>query len=418
MIAVRILSALVGLVLTLGTLGSVIRTVIVPRAVSSRLSAALAWVVQGTATFVARTRSDYKERDGILAQGAPMFLVLRLVVWIGLLVLGYSLLFWASGGGDYSEAIRLSTSSILPLGLTRASTGLDTAIAFLESASGVIVVALQISYLPTLYSSFNRRETLVTMLDSSSGSPPWGPEILARHALIDNLDHLSDLYKDWEAWAADIAESHSSYSTLLYFRSPDPRTSWILALLACMDAAAIHLALNPLTAPPSTRPFLRMGVVCLRSLSKVSNLPYSQDPRPDDPIALTYEDFEFGLQRVLDVGWEAERSGQAAWPHFHGWRVNYESMAYQLASLVDAPPGPWSGTRRGTLESSIVPLRPPHRAPTEEQAKLLRVTQARRSHRAARKGSPAAGAVSLQKKTVDKAEDPNKPGEKTAAAGR
>jgi hypothetical protein len=254
-------------------------------------------------------------------------------------------------------------------------------------------------------------------LDSSSGSPPWGPEILARHALIDNLDHLTDLYKDWEAWAADIAESHSSYSTLLYFRSPDPRTSWILALLACMDAAAIHLALNPLTAPPSTRPFLRMGVVCLRSLSKVSNLPYSQDPRPDDPIALTYEDFEFGLQRVLDVGWEAERSGQAAWPHFHGWRVNYESMAYQLASLVDAPPGPWSGTRRGTLESSIVPLRPPHRAPPEEQAKLLRVTQARRSHRAAQKGSPSA-AVSLQKKTVEKAESPDKPGEKTAASGR
>jgi len=237
MIAVRIVSALVGLVLTLGTLGSVIRTVIVPRAVSSRLSAALAWAVQGTATFLARTRSDYKERDGILAQGAPMFLVLRLVVWIGLLVLGYSLLFWASSGADYSEAIRLSTSSILPLGLTRAQTGLDTAIAFLESASGVIVVALQISYLPTLYGSFNRRETLVTMLDSSSGSPPWGPEILARHALIDNLDHLSDLYKDWEEWAADIAESHSSYATLLYFRSPDPRTSWILALLACMDAA-------------------------------------------------------------------------------------------------------------------------------------------------------------------------------------
>jgi hypothetical protein len=417
MIAVRILSAIVGLVLTVGTLGSVIRTVIVPRAVSSRLSAVLAWVVQGTATFLARMRSDYKERDAILAQGAPIFLVLRLVVWIGLLVLGFSLLFWATSGAAYAEAIRLSASSILPLGLTRARTGLDTGIAFMESASGVIVVALQISYLPTLYSSFNRRETLVTMLDSSSGSPPWGPEILARHALIDNLDHLTDLYRDWEAWAADIAESHSSYATLLYFRSPDPRTSWILALLSCMDAAAMHLALNPLTAPPSARPFLRMGVVCLRRLSRVTDLPYSQDPRPDDPIALTYEDFEFGVQRVLDVGWEAERSGQSAWPHFHGWRANYESMAYQLASLIDAPPGPWSGTRRGTLESSIVPLRPPHRAPPEEQAKLLRVTQARRSHRAAQKGAPSAG-VALQKKTVDQPAGPDTAAGKTAVSGR
>ncbi|MGH7693143.1 MAG: hypothetical protein ACREOA_10585, partial [Candidatus Dormibacteria bacterium] len=209
MLAVRLLVVLVGLSLTLGTLGSVIRTVIVPRAVSSRLSSLVASLVQGATAFAARTRSDYMVRDGILAQGAPLFLVLRLVVWIGLLVLGFSLLFWGSGTVDYASAIRLSASSILPLGIARASTGMETAIAFLETASGVIVVALQISYLPTLYSSFNKRETLVTMLDSSSGSPPWGPEILARHALIDNLEHLSALYREWEAWAADIAESHT-----------------------------------------------------------------------------------------------------------------------------------------------------------------------------------------------------------------
>ncbi|MGC2192996.1 MAG: hypothetical protein WA751_11770 [Candidatus Dormiibacterota bacterium] len=389
MIVLRLLSVLVGLFLTLGTLGSVIRTVIVPRAVSSRLSTVVAAAVQGAAVFVARTRSDYMARDGILAQGAPLFLVLRLVVWIGLLVAGFSLLFWGSGVGDYAEAIRLSASSILPLGIARAETGLDTAIAFVETASGVIVVALQISYLPTLYSSFNKRETLVTMLDSSSGSPPWGPEILARHAMIDNLDHLAELYRSWEQWAADIAESHTSYTTLLYFRSPEPRTSWTLALLACMDAAAMHLSLNPLTAPASARPFLRMGVVCLRSLSRVTGFTVKADPRPDDPIELTFEEFQYGVNRVLKVGWEAERTAEEAWPHFRGWRVNYESPAYHLATLVDAPPGPWSGTRKGRLESSLVPVRPPHRAPKEELANLLQVTQQRRAHRATAKRTPA-----------------------------
>ncbi len=394
MLAVRLLVVLVGLSLTLGTLGSVIRTVIVPRAVSSRLSSLVASLVQGATAFAARTRSDYMVRDGILAQGAPLFLVLRLVVWIGLLVLGYSLLFWGSGTVDYASAIRLSASSILPLGIARASTGMETAIAFLETASGVIVVALQISYLPTLYSSFNKRETLVTMLDSSSGSPPWGPEILARHALIDNLEHLSALYREWEAWAADIAESHTSYTTLLYFRSPEPRTSWILALLACLDAAAMELALNPLTAPPSSRPFLRMGVVCLRSLSRVTGFAYPSDPRPEDPIELTFEEFQYGVTRVLAVGWQAERSAEEAWPHFQGWRVNYESMAYFLASLVDAPPGPWSGRRQGRLEASLVPVRPPHRAPSKEQQDLLQTTQRRRARRASSNQAPLAEASS------------------------
>lgn len=399
MIALRLISVLAGLFLTVGTLGSVIRTVIVPRAVASRLSAVVASVVQGATTFAARTRSDYLVRDEILAQGAPLFLVLRLVVWIGFLVLGFSLLFWGSSSQDYASAIRLSASSILPLGLARAESGLTTAIAFLESASGVIVVALQISYLPTLYSSFNRRETLVTMLDSSSGSPPWGPEILARHALIDNQEHLADLYKSWEQWAADLAESHTSYTTLLYFRSPEPRTSWILALLACLDAAALHLGLNPLTAPASARPFLRMGIVCLRSLSRVTGLPFAADPRPDDPIELTFEEFQYGVKRVLAVGWESERNAEEAWPHFRGWRVNYESMAYHLAKLVDAPPGPWSGPRQGRLESSLVPVRPPHRAPSPERDNLLKVTRQRRAHRAAQKGARVSGAPIPEKKS-------------------
>ncbi len=397
MIAVRLLSLLVGFLVTVGTLGSVIRTVIVPRPVSSRLSTLVASVVQGITGLAARTRSDYMARDAILAQGAPLFLVLRLVVWIGLLVAGFSLLFWGSSSGNFADAIRLSASSILPLGIARAGSGADTAIAFLESASGVIVVALQISYLPTLYSSFNRRETLVTMLDSSSGSPPWGPEILARHALIDNLDHLADLYRNWEQWSADIAESHTSYTTLLYFRSPEPRTSWILALLACMDAAALQLSLNPLTAPASARPFLRMGVVCLRSLARVTGFAYQADPHPDDPIQISFEEFQYGVNRVLKVGWEAERSTEDAWPHFRGWRVNYESVSYHLANLIDAPPGPWSGTRQGRLESSLVPARPPHRAPSKEMQNLLEVTQKRRAHRAARKRTP----VRVEDPTID-----------------
>ncbi len=383
MLALRVLLLLAGLILVLGTLGSVIRTVIVPRATPSRLSAAVAAAVQGAAALLARTRGDYMARDGILAQAAPLFLVLRLVIWIGLLVAGFAALLWAADGSSVASALRLSASSILPLGLARASSGLTTGIVFLEAASGVIVVALQISYLPTLYSSFNRRETLVTMLNSSSGSPPWGPEILARHALIDNLDNLTQLYHDWEQWAADLAESHTTYTTLLYFRSPEPRTSWILALLACMDAAALQLALDPLSAPAAARPFIRMAIVCLRSLARVTGIPFNPDPLPGDPIELTMEEFEYGVARMTAVGWEPERTVAVAWPEFRGWRVNYESVAYALAALIDAPPGPWAGRRRGKLQSSMVPMRPPHRTPTGEGGRVLEVTRRRRARRTA-----------------------------------
>ena len=49
----------------------------------------------------------------------------------------------------------------------------------LDVAAGaiwVVVVALQIAYLPALYAAFSQREGLVAMLESRAGLPAWGPE--------------------------------------------------------------------------------------------------------------------------------------------------------------------------------------------------------------------------------------------------
>ena len=49
----------------------------------------------------------------------------------------------------------------------------------LAGASGLVLVAMLIAYLPVLYAAFNRREIQVTTLEALAGSPPWGPELLA-----------------------------------------------------------------------------------------------------------------------------------------------------------------------------------------------------------------------------------------------
>jgi hypothetical protein len=43
-----------------------------------------------------------------------------------------------------------------------------------------VTATLQIAYLPTLYSAFNRRENEVALLNARAGTPSWGPELLAR----------------------------------------------------------------------------------------------------------------------------------------------------------------------------------------------------------------------------------------------
>src|SRR5262249_42380182 len=82
-----------------------------------------------------------------------------------------------------------------------------------------------------------------------AGVPSWGPELLARthYALgsgVSTIDTLPDLYDRWERWAADIAESHTSYLPLVRFRSPRPLSSWVIALLAVLDSAALILTLS------------------------------------------------------------------------------------------------------------------------------------------------------------------------------
>jgi hypothetical protein len=252
------------------------------------------------------------------------------------------------------------------------------------------IVALQIAYLPVLYGAFNRREVLVTLLDSRAGSPAWGPELLARHELVDNVHNLGILYQRWEEWAADVAETHASYPVLLWFRSPHPYRSWVIGLLAVLDAAAMQLATQPLHAPSEARAFLRMGYVCLRDLARVVGLSFDSDPKPDDPVQLSEENFQDALHHLADVGWPMERDAASAWIHFRGWRVNYESLAYRLADAVNAPPALWAGPRRNLPPRLQPPERPPHREPSVEVQRLRKLTAKRRSSRDA---SPASDRV-------------------------
>ena len=82
-------------------------------------------------------------------------------------------------------------------------------------------------------------------------------------------DALGSFYRDWEGWAAEVAESHTTHPVLVLFRSPEPGFSWVLSLLAVLDAAAMHLSIAPGSAPSEARLCLRMGFTALRRLASI-----------------------------------------------------------------------------------------------------------------------------------------------------
>jgi hypothetical protein len=285
------------------------------------------------------------------------------VTWLASLYIGYALVLWPLKQGGFPLALEESGSSIFTLGFVRPAGPAPSAVVFLAAASGLALVAMLIAYLPVLYAAFNRREIQVTTLEALAGAPAWGPELLARQALIGDVAYLPKVYERWTEWAADISESHTSYRTLIYFRSPDPQASWWLSLLAVLDAAALHLAFNPSSAPPEARPLLRVGYITMRKLARGAGIPVNEDPRPNDPLVLTRQEFDDAVEHMRDAGWQFERSADDAWPHFHGWRVNYEAAAYGLACFLDLPPALWSGDRPQHRSPPQLPTRPPHREP-------------------------------------------------------
>jgi hypothetical protein len=361
----RWVGAAVGLVLIAVAGSSVIGTLMVPRPAGGRLTPWVDRLVNGSFRTLTRPIADYKHRDRVLASQAAALLVCQLIAWLGIFYVGFSLLVWPFTKGGLTQAFDAlwSDSDSTVYGAT------EHAIQYCTALTGLVTVTLQIAYLPTLYSAFNRRETEVALLNARAGIPSWGPELLARthYALgsgASTVDTLPDLYRQWERWAADVAESHTTYLPLVRFRSPRPLSSWVTALLAVLDSAALYLALSPKAAPSvAARLCLRGGFGCFSEVARGMGLRVPGAPDPSQGISISYDEYLEAVGRMNAVDFPIERDPADAWPDFVGWRVNYEQVAYAIAFAVDAPPALWSGPRRHPTPA-IPPIRPaPGRPP-------------------------------------------------------
>ena len=294
---------------------------------------------------------DFRRRDRLLSVQAAAILLGQLVAWLGAVYLGFALLLWPFEARGAAAAFIAAGSSLFTLGFDVPPGTAPSVVVFLAAATGLVVLTLQIAYLPTLYAAFNRRETDVALLNSRAGVPSWGPELLARthYALgsgVSTIDTMPDLYAQWERWAADVAESHTTYLPLVRFRSPRPLSSWVTALLAVMDSAAMFLALSPKAAPVvPARLCLRSGLECFGRIARAMGFDIPEEADPNGQISLTYEEFLAAVDRLKEVDFPLERDPADAWPDFVGWRLNYEEAAYAVAYAVDAVHAMWSGPR-------------------------------------------------------------------------
>ncbi|HKU11888.1 MAG TPA: hypothetical protein VJQ61_11780 [Sinomonas sp.] len=343
-----------GACIVIGTAMSILGALVVPRRVKSWVTAVLDALLDRAFFVALRGVESFERRDRVLGWQAPLTLVVRLTAWMGMLVLGFALLMLPATAGDLGAALEDAGSSVFTLGFAVPHGGGGQVVAYLAGFAGMAVIGLQIGYLPTVYASFNRRETEVSLLVARAGTPAWGPEILLRtHWGTGNSDSgpvLSELFVRWERWTAEVAESHATYTTLLRLRSPRTNSHWLTSLIAIMDAAALHLALAPNSDPKITaRLMLRIGFETLNDMARAAKLQVpdlAQASADTTPISISFEQFAEAAESLRSVGYPVTESDEEAWPHFRGWRVNYDRAALALCRELDAPPSMWTGPRR------------------------------------------------------------------------
>lgn len=329
------------------TLKSAIRTFVLPRGENTWLTRN---VFRGTQYLFRRGRFNaltYEQRDKRMALFAPTTLLILPLVWMMLIMFGFSGIFFALGIEPYKDALVMSGSSLMTLGtIPFVEDNLPlTLLEFLEAAIGMGVMALLISYLPTMYSAFSQREGIVSMLEVRAGKPPSVETFITRLHGIQGLDDLTEMWSTYEQWFTTIEETHTSLAPLIFFRSPDPQRSWVTATGAILDTAAFMLSSVDVPNDPQAALCLRAGFLTLRSIADFFGIEYNDDPQPEDLISIDRLEFEEVYDTLFEVGVPLNPDRDYCWEHYKGWRVNYDDTLLQLATLTMAPYAPWSSDR-------------------------------------------------------------------------
>jgi hypothetical protein len=291
-----------------------------------------------------------------MALYGPIGLLSLPFAWLVLVLAGYTGMFWGLGAGGLRHTFELSGSSLFTFGFVTPGGLPETVLAFSEAIFGVGLLALLISFLPSIYAAFSRREQLVALLEVRAGNPPSVFQLLKRFYIIHGLDRLSPMFARWEEWFADVEETHTSQAAIVFFRSPLPNRSWLTSAGAVLDSASFAASSLDRARDAQAELCVRSGYLCLRRIATFFAIPYNPDPSPDDPISIDRSEYDEVYDQLAAVGVPLKADRDQAWRDFKGWRVNYDTVLVALTRVIMAPPAPWSSDRVSKLQ-----LQMPHR---------------------------------------------------------
>ena len=343
-----IFATIAGIVVILAVLLDAFETVVLPRRVRRQFRITV-WFYRNTWIPWRKITSLIKSpgrRENFLGYFGPLSLLFLLALWACGLIFGFALLQHGAGehimlGNEpvtFGRVIYLSGSTFFTLGYgdITPTSPIARALAVLEAGMGFGFLGVVIGYLPTIYSSFSRREIEISLLDARAGSPPTAAELLARFGCCPQEGVLDEVFRDWERWAAELLESHISYPALSFFRSQHNNQSWLGALTMILDASALIMAGIDGIRDEQANLTFAVARHAMVDLAQVFNAHYD----PQAPDRLGQEELVKLRQALLEHGVHLRRGVESEEKLTH-LRSLYEPYAIAMARNLFITLPPW-----------------------------------------------------------------------------
>lgn len=333
-----------GLFLLALTYWDLFETVVVPRPTPGWFRIAR-YLVRGSWRGLRAIRDGRPGRsyDRLLGLFAPAAAVGLLGAWLVSLIVGYGLILYALRDElqpvppDLGSTLYFAATSVLTLGFGDIVAVGGPARVFVTTAavSGLGSVALVVTFLFSLYGSYQRREIQVVALQAAAGAPPSAVALLETYAQLDLVRRLPDLFIEWEHWAVEVLDSHVAYPLLGFFRSSHDNLSWISALGTVLDAASLVLTTIAGVPRGEAKLFKRVGTHLVEDI-------YNLGLRAGQPRGLDRSAFDAACARLEEAGYTLE-GRDSAWPAFEAARATYASRLEAMATYWATPATSWLG---------------------------------------------------------------------------
>jgi hypothetical protein len=357
-IALQIISVAFGTVVVMAVLISALETVILPRNGFTRISRAVFAVAD---RLLIRQWRQKSVRDSLRSLYAPIALVSLPLVWTLAVTFGFSFVFWGVNTGSAQRSFEISGSSLFTLGFAEPEGIGRIWMTFVEATIGLGLVALLISYLPTIYAAHHEREKGISVMRPFAGSPPSPVELLASLDRLGALDN-PEIWRSATNWLLDLDQTHCAFPALCYFPESRSDQSWVASIGSVLDAAALLLSASDFATGNLPREDLKGPMMALAyGMPAVVRIGISASLPIDPPaklldlvssaagvppvIAVRQAEYFDALDRLGDLVAVPDQDRDRCWAKFAWIRSGYDQAVRGLAGLTKAAPAPWTTDR-------------------------------------------------------------------------